>query len=111
VTVTFTANTELDVDVQGANLVSGAESIAIGQFDAWDDSETTPTAHALTVAAQAIYSAYKATADSINSGVAGYTDNGDRLLGFDGDVPSPQQDGAYTATWVITLDQSAVTPA
>ena len=111
VMVTFTANTELDVDVLGANLVSGSESIAIGEFDAWDESETTPAATVLTASAQAIYSAYAATADSINSGVAGYTDNGSRELGFDGDVPSPQQDGAYTATWTITLDQSAVTPA
>jgi hypothetical protein len=96
VTVTLTANTEANIDVQGADLTSGANTIPIGQFDAWDDSAGTPTAHTLSTSDTTIYSAYAATTDAINSGVAGYTDNGDRLVGFDGTVPDPQIGGTYT---------------
>jgi hypothetical protein len=110
VTVTFTANSEVNVDVQGADLVSGSDSISADEFDAWDDSEVTPTAHTLSTSDATIYAAYKAVTDAINSGITGYTDAGTRLLGFDGTIPDPQPSGTYTAIWRIKIDQSFVTP-
>lgn len=110
VTVTFTANSEVNVDVQGADLVSGSDSISADEFDAWDDDAGTPSAHTLSTSDTTIYAAYKAVTDAINSGITGYTDAGSRLLGFDGTIPNPQASGTYTAIWRIKIDQSIVTP-
>ncbi|UCH36873.1 MAG: hypothetical protein JSV76_04060 [Candidatus Bathyarchaeota archaeon] len=111
VTVTFTANSEVNIDVQGADLVSGSDTISADQFNAWDDSAGTPSAHTLSTSDTTIYAAYKAVTDAINAGITGYTDAGDRLLGFDGTVPDPQASGTYTAVWKIKIDQSIVTPS
>ena len=110
VTVTLTANTQVNIDVQGAALISGSNSIPANQFNAWDDSAGSPSAHVLSTSATTVYSGYEANSDTLNSGVTGYTDNGNADVGFDGTVPSPQAQGSYTGLWTISLDQIDVTP-
>ena len=111
VTVTLTTNTQVDINVQGADLIDGSNSIPITQFSASDDSSGSPTAYTLSTSYTTVYDDYVAVPDAINTGVTGYTDAGDLLVGFDGTVPAVQAVGNYGATWKILLDQSSVTPS
>jgi len=108
VTVTLTTNTQVDINVQGGDLTYSSYSIPADQFNAWDDSAEFPTSYTLSTSDTTVYDDYVTVADAINSGVTGYTDAGDLLVGFDGTVPSVQAVGSYTATWRISIDQSGV---
>jgi hypothetical protein len=106
---TITCNTALLNTFTGANLTKGSDSIAYSQFTIQGGDITVATA--LTGAAQDIRaSGYKATSDSLDASISGYTDGEANTLTFAGTAPTPCPAGTYTGTWTIALS-SVETPS
>lgn len=110
VNLTITANTQLNITVEGANLESGAYNIPIANFDV---NATTPptvggrfTLNILSTSAQVAFNDTAGTACTIETNITGYSSAYTPLdLVFGGGtVPSPQQDGTYTANWPVVCN-------
>jgi hypothetical protein len=100
--ITMVSNGEVDISVTGADLTTGAFTIAVGQFYVEDDTSTQTS---LTAAAQIIYDDYRETDEAgvPDLGILGYSNSVTKTLAFGGTVPDPQEPGTYTGTWVIDV--------
>ncbi len=113
--LTITANTQLNVTVQGADLTSDSYSIGIANFDV--NATTPPTVGGrfgpltLSTGAQTIYNDTAETACTLETDIIGYSSAYSQLeLVFGGgNIPTPQQDGAYAATWQIACNSDMLT--
>ena len=112
VNLTITANTQLNITVQGADLTSSSNSIGIGNFDV--NATTSPTVggrftlNTLSTSAQVAFNDTAGTACTIETNITGYSSAYTPLdLVFGGgDVPSPQEDGSYTANWPVVCNNA-----
>jgi hypothetical protein len=107
--ISMVSNGEVDISVTGADLTTGAFTIAVGQFYVEDD---TPIQTFLTIAAQIIYDDYRETDEAgvPDAGILGYSNGVTKTLAFGGTIPDPQEAGTYTGTWVIDVT-NVCTPA
>ena len=110
--ISFTSNTQAQIDVTGANLECGSNNIGYANFlyNATDTGEGgANTATAFTGGAQTAYADYEANADTLNTAITGWNYEVTPALAFNGTIPSPQPAGTYTGTWNIGF--TATTPA
>jgi hypothetical protein len=111
-TISFTSNAQVEINVTGADLTSGSESIGYANFyyTATDSTEGgSGSAIALTGTAQVAYASYDAVEDSLNTAITGWNYQINPALAFNGTIPVPQIVGIYTGVWNIGF--VATTPA
>ena len=99
---TITANLKTDIQLTGADLTSGSNSIPMGQFE-FDDATPLVTGTAFDGTAQVAVANVVETADSLDVAITGYTDAVLKALSIAGAVPTYQEDGTYTGTWTLSL--------
>ena len=117
--VTHIANTQTDVQVDGANFSrEGWGTIPISQFYFNTTNTTTDDADAsggagvvqLTTDAQNGYSAFRNVTDALGIvDIQGYTDDKELGLAFNGSIPWTCRAGTYSATWTITATATSPT--
>lgn len=103
-TISFTSNTQVEINVTGANLVCGSNNIGYANFlynatDVGEEGENTATV--FTGSAQTAYAEYNATEDTLNTAITGWNYEVTPALEFNGTIPSPQPAGTYSGTWNI----------
>ncbi len=123
--VTMTANSNLSVKVTGADLVcaeitSGSDDTLAMTENLFNMNNLTEPAvgsgvnsvTSLTTSAIAVYTEIAETACALETNISGYSSAYTLDITFDGtSIPSPQEDGTYDNTWVIALDNTALTSA
>ena len=113
-TISFISNTQVEINVTGADLTSGSNSIGYANFK-YNATDTTEggsgSATAFTGSAQVAYADYDAVEDSpkLNIAITGWNYQIIPALAFNGTIPLPQVTGIYTGAWNIGF--VAATPA
>jgi len=112
--ISFMSNTQVKINVTGANLDGASASIGYANFS-YNATDTTEgganVATVFTGAAQTAYGSYDAVEDSptLNTAITGWNYNVTPALAFNGTLPSPLPADTYTGSW--NIDFTTTTPA